>query len=85
MKRFNFEKLLLENGYEKKVIKDWNGTVYATTYQKEVEPDNWNSITIHTNEKMTACPPTGILSHIDAEVPQTKKEAEKLLSIIEKI
>lgn len=84
MKKFNFEKFLEQRGYEKEEIKDWNRTVYATNYQKEVEEDNWNSITLHTNGKLTACPPTGILSHIDAEVPLTKKEAEKFLTIIEK-
>ncbi|MDY3507012.1 hypothetical protein PG587_09060 [Riemerella anatipestifer] len=85
MKKFNFETFLQQMGYEKNVVKNEKGGVYATTFQKEVEPMNWNSITIHSNRKLTACPPTGVLTHIDAEIPKSKREAEIILKAIEKI
>ncbi|MFB9120968.1 hypothetical protein ACFFUE_07160 [Bergeyella porcorum] len=82
---FNFENFLSENGYEKEVINDGNGEVYAIIYQKEVAEKRWNAITFHNNGKITASSHYGVLEFLDADIPTKENTAREILKAIEKV
>ena len=46
MNKFNFYDFLDQNGYEKETIRDRTGKTAFTNYQKELEKNTWNCITI---------------------------------------
>ncbi len=83
MSNFNFYNFLEQQGYEKETIRNANGTTFCTNYQKELDAEIWNSLTVHADKTITgASPKTGIVFKQRPQ-PTTIEEAEQLLTQIE--
>lgn len=83
-KPFNFYQFLLDNGYEKEVIRERSGKTFATVYQKEIEEKTWNALTIHQDRRFTASSISGDLEFKEQEQPTCIEAALTILEIIEK-
>lgn len=83
MSNFNFYNFLTENGYEKETIREANGQTFCTNYQKELDENIWNSLTVHKDKTITGASPKNGLVFKQIEHPKTKEEAETLLQKIE--
>ncbi|WP_077417933.1 hypothetical protein [Chryseobacterium sp. JV274] len=83
-KKFNFYQFLLDNGYEKEVIRERSGKTFATVYQKEIEEKTWNALTVHQDKRFTASSISGNLEFKEQEQPTCIEAAQVILEIIEK-
>lgn len=85
MKTFNFYNFLDQNGYEKETIRDRTGKTAYTNYQKELEQNTWNCITIFPDNTYSAVSPDKSFLAVRVEQPITEAEANELLTKIEKL
>ncbi|AZB23632.1 hypothetical protein EG339_02850 [Chryseobacterium bernardetii] len=83
-KKFNFYQFLLDNGYEKEVIRERSGKIFCSVYQKEIEEKIWNALTIHQDKRFTASSISGNLEFKEQEQPTCIDAAQTILDIIEK-
>lgn len=85
MQTFNFYNFLDQNGYEKETIRDRTGKKAFTNYQKELEQNTWNCITIFPDNTYSAVSPDKSFLTVRVDQPITEKEAKELLTKIEKL
>lgn len=85
MNTFNFYNFLDQNGYEKETITDRIGKTAYINYQKELEENTWNCITIFPDNTYSAVSPDKSFLVVRAGQPITEKEANELLTKIEKL
>ncbi|REC74519.1 hypothetical protein [Chryseobacterium rhizosphaerae] len=57
MSNFDFYHFLAENRYQKETIREANGQIFCTNYQKELEENTWNSLTVHKDKTITGTSP----------------------------
>ena len=82
--KFNFYQFLLDNGYEKEVIRERSGKTFATVYQKEIEENTWNALTVHQDKRFTASSISGNLEFKEQVQPTCIEAAQTILEIIER-
>ncbi|MEE6129148.1 hypothetical protein V2E39_17235 [Chryseobacterium arthrosphaerae] len=82
--KFNFYNFLIENGYEKEVIRERSGKIFCVVYQKEIEEKTWNALTVHQDKRFTATSITGNLEFKEQEQPTCIEAALTILEVIEK-
>nr|WP_315026038.1 hypothetical protein [uncultured Chryseobacterium sp.] len=82
--KFNFYQFLLDNGYEKEVIRERSGKTFATVYQKEITEKTWNALTVHQDRRFTASSISGSLEFKEQIQPTCIEEARVILGVIEK-
>ena len=85
MNTFNFYDFLDQNGYEKETIIDRTGKTAFTNYQKELEKNTWNCITIFPDNTYSAVSPDKSFLAVRVEQPITEEEAKELLTKTEKL
>lgn len=85
MKTFNFYDFLDQNGYEKETVRDRTGKTAFTNYQKELEQNTWNCITIFPDNTYLTVSPDKSFLVVRVEQPITEEEAKELLTKIEKL
>lgn len=85
MSNFNFYDFLDQNGYEKETIRDRTGKTAFTNYQKELEKNTWNCITIFPDNTYSAVSHDKSFLVVRVDQPITEKEAKELLTKIEKL
>ena len=85
MNTFNFYNFLDQNGYEKETITDRIGKTAYINYQKELEENTWNCITIFPDNTYSAVSPDKSFLVVRVDQPITEKEANELLTKIEKL
>ena len=82
MNTFNFYNFLDQNGYEKETIR---GKTAYTNYQKELEQNTWNCITIFPDNTYSAVSHDKSFLVVRLDQPITEEEAKELLTKIEKL
>lgn len=86
MNTFNFYDFLDQNGYEKETIRDLiDRKIIYTNYQKELEKNTWNCITIFPDNTYSAVSHAKNFLALREDIPITEKEAKELLTKIEKL
>ena len=85
MSKFNLYDFLDQNGYEKETIRDRTGKTAFTNYQKELEQNTWNCITIFPDNTYSAVSPDKSFFVVRVDQPITEEEAKELLTKIEKL
>lgn len=85
MNTFNFYDFLDQNGYEKETIRDRTGKTTFINYQKELEKNTWNCITIFPDNTYSAVSHDKSFLVVRVEQPITEQEAKELLTKIEKL
>lgn len=85
MSNFNFYNFLIQNDYEKETIRNADGTTFCTNYQKQLDDNIWNSLTVHADKTITGASPKSGIVFKQISQPITKEEAEQLLSQIEQL
>ena len=83
MKNFNFYNFLTDNGYQREKVRDSKGLFFANNYQKEIEPNIWNCLTVHSDKTISAASPKEGLFLINGEQPKSEEEAKELLKKLE--
>lgn len=85
MNNFNFYNFLIQNDYEKETIRNADGTTFCTNYQKQLDDNIFNSLTVHADKTITGASPKSGIVFKQISQPATKEEAERLLSQIEQL
>ena len=85
MSNFNFYDFLDQNGYEKETIRDRTGKTTFTNYQKELEKNTWNCITIFPDNTYSAVSHDKSFLVVRVDQPITEQEAKELITKIEKL
>ena len=85
MSKFNFYNFLEQQGYEKETIRNANGTTFCTNYQKELDENIWNSLTVHADKTITGASPKSGLVFKQRTQPASAEEAADLLKLIEEL
>lgn len=83
MSNFNFYNFLTEQGYEKETIREANGETFCTNYQKELNENVWNSLTVHKDKTITGASPKSGIVFKQIPQPTTIEDANLLLNKIE--
>lgn len=85
MSNFNFYNYLIQNDYEKETIRNADGTTFCTNYQKLLDDNIFNSLTVHADKTITGASPKSGIVFKQISQPTTKEEAEQLLTQIEEL
>lgn len=85
MSKFNFYIFLEQQGYEKDTIRDRYGVTLCTNYQKELDENIWNSLTVHGDKTITGASPKSGLVFKQRPQPASAEEAADLLKLIEEL
>ena len=86
MNTFNFYTFLDQNGYEKETVRDLiERKIIYTNYQKELEKNTWNCITIFPDNTYSAVSYDKSFLVVRVDQPITEEEAKELLTKIEKL
>lgn len=83
MENFNFYNFLSEQGYQKETIREHDGTTFCTNYQKELDENIWNSLTVHKEKTITGASPKNGVVFKQILQPTTIEDANLLLKQIE--
>lgn len=75
----DFYHFLAENRYQKETIREANGQTFCTNYQKELEENTWNSLTVHKDITITGASPKNGLVFKQIPQPSTIEDANHLL------
>ena len=85
MNTFNFYDFLDQNGYEKETIRFGTCKPAFTNYQKELEKNTWNCITIFPDNTYSAVSHDKSFLVVRVDQPITEEEAKELLTKVEKL
>ena len=85
MKKFNFYHFLESKGYKREIIRKNDGTLFANNYQKELEQNTWNCITIFPDNTYSAVSHDKSFLAVRVDQPITEQEAKELITKIEKL
>ncbi|KAA0126456.1 hypothetical protein FY557_17555 [Chryseobacterium sp. SN22] len=85
MSNFNFYNFLEQQGYEKETIRKADGTTFCTNYQKELDENIWNSLTVHADKTITGASPKSGLVFKQRPQPASAEDAANLLKLIEEV
>ena len=83
--KFDFYKFLDSNGYEKEVIRNREGKIMVTNYQKKVGENEWNALTIHEDRLMSCASVREGLFMVRKMQPTNEIEAKNLLDRMEEL
>ena len=82
MGKFNLVKYLKNNGYNEEIIRREDKSIFCRNYQKEINPDEWNAITIFNSKLMSAASTTK-LEFKNIPIPKNLSSAKNILKVIE--
>lgn len=83
MSNFNFYDFLTEREYRKETVRDDKGITFCTNYQKELDENVWNSLTVHKDKTITGASPKSGIVFKQIPQPTTIEDANLLLNQIE--
>lgn len=83
--KFNFYHFLEGNDYTKEIVRNRDNSTFCTNYQKELEINTWNCITIFPDNTYSAVSHDKSFLVVRVDQPITDQEAKELLTKIEKL